>query len=79
MSTLSDHRPLLVENASEEVTKLREELLSRIKGSYPVVYAVRIEGEWLQSGSVLEREVRGSLVDAPINLPANDQYRRPAS
>jgi hypothetical protein len=52
----------------KEVLNYREELLTRIANSHPVVYAVFVKDEWLQGASRLERKVLGDLVEAPINL-----------
>lgn len=51
-----------------EVHQLHDYLLSLVANSFPIVYAVRVEPEWLQHESSLEREGFGSFVVTEVNI-----------
>jgi hypothetical protein len=52
----------------DEVRHFRRQLLAVTADSFPVVYAVRIDREWLKDETQLEREERSSLVVTAVNI-----------
>jgi hypothetical protein len=54
---------------TERVTAIRCQLIGLTAGSFPVVYALRVDTEWLEhKGKELERMVIGDLVVTEVNI-----------
>jgi hypothetical protein len=52
----------------DEVRDLQHQLLALTADSFPVVYAVRIDREWIEDETQLERGEKGSLVPTAVNI-----------
>lgn len=54
---------------AQKVTAIRSRLAGLTTGSFPIVYALRVDPEWLEwKGKELERQDLGDLVGTDVNL-----------